>query len=181
MTVTAQQYEIIKRSYALIMFLLTPAAMIYSGYKNSSIFEMLFTMAAFLLLYRTYSEKIHPFGSKLICAIASVVIFSGLNSISFPIDISLICAPALGLITALISNKIAKEYQKKPKFRLVKGCSEKELREAAKIVKLSEFQILLLVDKYCNRIKFTNLEDKYNYSERRLRTFISEAENLISN
>ena len=113
MTVTRRQYDIIKAMYILILLVATPAAMVWGGYIQNRLTEMLLSMAAFLVLRNLYEDKYHV-GSKIRCSALAVLIFNLMNRAALPISVSLLCAPVMALLLAYGSSHLA-ELKARPK------------------------------------------------------------------
>lgn len=176
--VTRRQYNMFAKIYFLLMTIVIVTAMTAQGILQGKMIETIFLLTAFLALKNLYPDKFHS-NSLVSCGVYSVVIFSCLTRLSFPVKSSLLCAPVLGLLAAYAATLLAKckiyisELQNKidelmkPRLFDCKTATIEEFTNRCLLLGYDADKISFAIDALSlNRLMIKELVHKYSLSER---------------
>lgn len=141
--ISRSQFNIILKAYQLFMIAAMFTTIFVIGYVQHKFLETLLSLVSFLALKQIYPAKLHN-KSMAGCFVCSVLIFTVLTRLSFPVGVSLTCAPVLGLLTALAATKVALRLKEVEVLRSeVEGKSQLTLREqeVLRMIKLGMAQV----------------------------------------
>lgn len=184
---TRKQFNGLTKAYQIIMITAMLSIILIIGIVQNKISETILCLASFLALKEMYFYKIHN-ESMLSCFLYSVLVFACLSRLSLPIEVSLLCGPVLGLLTAYAAAKLSRhfeqdrvttdfvlrfkeqEIQSSPKEDFIRECQKAKLSE-----EMTEFAVKALFLKR-NR---QSLADEYKMSLSTIKSKITKLNKLF--
>lgn len=146
----------------------TLGLLLFVAVLNHTLIECLFIITSFLITKGRFGTPFH-FKSAWACFIVSNLSYYALNRITLSIGISFIVPVTLGILLSYGTSKLVK----RPNREIYRGMPEQELLNICQ--ELTEQEVNILRDFYCNKKTLVALSLKYHYSEKSIYNYKKNA------
>lgn len=156
-------------SFFIITEFVNLGLIIFIANLNNYLTECIFIIIAFLVSRKVFGA--FHFKSAITCFVVSNIAFFILNKITLNTDVSFVVPISLGLALSLGTSLLIKRTSKS----LYRGMSKSELDAICKGKKLTDMELKILEDFYCNKMSMIQITIKYSYSDSTIYRFKTSA------
>jgi hypothetical protein len=139
------------------------------AYLNHVLIECFFIIIAFIISRKVFGA--FHLDSAIKCWLMSNISFFLLSKLTINVGTTFVVPILCGIALSYITSKFIKNNNKE----LYRGISEEDLIKICENRKLTELELNIIKDFYCNKMSLNKMTFKYHYSDRTLRRYKTRA------